>query len=247
MLECYRHQNKEIEEAKSLEASSFNRRLTSKAQVDAAIRLKSELQNWNLSFSDWIYAQKCHVKALNGWLLRCLPYDPDEILDSTPPFSPGKIGAPSVFVICNKWSQTVDKLTEKHVTEAANEFISGVNKLLDKYILEQQQKLTVDKELEKKVKMLERQEQKMHKVVKARQRKMVSIIGKEESDALLLPEDGVHHAELFDSESLQLGLKHIFAAMENFTAISASAYEQLCQHIEQDNNHHDLGESDYIH
>ncbi|KAF7829495.1 Nitrate regulatory gene2 protein [Senna tora] len=238
MVECYRRQNEKIEEAKSI---AFNRKLISKAQVDAAIRLKSELQNWNLSFSDWIYAQKCYVKALNGWLLRFLQYDPEEIADSTAPMSPG---APSVIVICNKWSQAVDKLWEKDVIEAVNELISCINELLEKYVSELEQKLTVDKELEKKMKMLEREEHKMHKVVQARERKMVSI-GREESDALLA-EEAVRHAQLFDTVNLESGLKHIFAAMHSFTAISASVYEQLCQHIQQ-HNQHVLGESDRVH
>ncbi|RDY12994.1 Nitrate regulatory gene2 protein, partial [Mucuna pruriens] len=233
MLECYRSQYKEIAEAKSLEISWFSRK-PSNSGLDELIKLKSEVQNWNLSFSDWIYTQKAHVKALNGWLVRCLPYEPEEILDGTPPFSPARIGAPPVFVICTKWSRAMDILSEKDVIEAVNGFMLKLNELLEKHVADLQQKLTLDKELERKVKILEREEQKMHKVVQARERKM-STIARENNDVLLRG-DAVHHADLVDIMSLQSGLKHIFAAMERFTATIACVYEELCQQITEDNH-----------
>ncbi|CAL0312785.1 unnamed protein product [Lupinus luteus] len=92
-------QYKEIAELKALDASTFNKKL-SNDQIDATIKLKSELQNWNLSLSHWTHAQMSQVKALNGWLVRCLMYEPEVVPDDSTPFSPGKIGALPVFVIC---------------------------------------------------------------------------------------------------------------------------------------------------
>ncbi|RDX79975.1 Nitrate regulatory gene2 protein, partial [Mucuna pruriens] len=239
MQECYKCQYKEIVEAKTLDASSLNGK-HGNAHIDATIKLKSEVQKWNLSFLDWIHAQKSHVKALNGWLVRCLLYEPEEVPDDSTPFSPSKIGAPPVFVICHKWSRSVDNLSEKNVTEAVNGFMLRVNELLEKHILDLQQKLTLDKELERKVKMLEREEQKMHKVVRTRERKM-GPVGREESDALLRGDDAVHHADIIDTTNLQSGLKHIFGAMERFSDTTARLYEELCQQIKQ--HDHVLGES----
>ncbi|KAK4276459.1 hypothetical protein QN277_014606 [Acacia crassicarpa] len=220
MQECYRSQNQGIEEGKSVEAFWLSREQVSKEHVDAAIKLKSELQNWNSSFSEWIYAQKCQVKALNGWLLRCLPEE--ETSDE------GSARSPSVLVICNKWWQAVDKISDKNVVEAVNEFLSGVNEVLDKYISDLQQILAVDKELERRVRAVERQEQKMQ-----REKKM-----KSESEGGVLFESG--------SGSLRCRLQRIFSALENLAATSASAYEQLCQHIEQD-GHGLLGPPHIIH
>ncbi|KAJ1427380.1 hypothetical protein SESBI_09630 [Sesbania bispinosa] len=242
MQECYRCQYQEITDTKVLDASLFNRNFGN-VHIDAAIKLKYEVQKWNLSFSDWIHAQKSHVKALNGWLVRCLLYEPEELPDDSTPFSPGKIGAPPVFVIGNKWSRAVDNLSEKNVIEAVNGFILRVNELLEKHILDLQQKLTLDKELERKVKILEREEQKMHKVVQARERKMVSI-DREETDALLRG-NGVHPGDVVDTISLQSCLKQIFIAMERFTATTARLYEELCQQIKQED--HVLGESNKNH
>ncbi|XP_027354515.1 nitrate regulatory gene2 protein-like isoform X1 [Abrus precatorius] len=240
MQECYKCQYQELAEARTLHVSSLNRK-RGNDHIDAAINLKFEVQKWNLSFSDWIHAQKSHVKALNGWLIKCLLYEPEEVTDDSTPFSPDKIGAPPVFVICNKWSQAVDNLSEKNVSEAVNGFMLRVNELLEKHILDLQQKLTLDKELERKVKMLERQEQKMHKVVQARERKMVPV-AKEETDALLRG-DVVHHGDIVDANHLQTGLKKIFVSMERFIATTARLYEELRQQINKLDDYHVLGES----
>lgn len=231
MQECYKCQYQQIVEAKTLDALSLNTK-PGNAHIDATIKLKSEVQKWNLSFLDWIHAQRSHVKALNGWLVRCLLYEPEEVPDDSTPFSPSKIGAPPVFVICHKWSQAVDNLSEKNIIEAVNGFMLRVNELLEKYILDIQQKLTLDKEFERKVKMLEREEQKMHKVMRAHEKKMVTV-GREESDALLRG-DAVHHADVVDTTNLQSGLKQIFGAMEKFTDSTVRLYEELCQQIKQE-------------
>lgn len=215
MQECYRLAYEEIAETKTSEATSFNKKLGT-AHIDAIIKLKSEVQKWNLSFSDWIQAQKSYVKALNGWLVRCLMYEPEEIPDDSPP----------VYVICNKWSQAVDNLSEKNVFEAITGFMFRVNELLEKHILDLQQKLTLDKELERKVKVLKRQEQKMHKVVS---------VAREET---------VHHGDVVDMISLQSGLKEIFVALDRFTATTAGVYEELSQQMKQENPV--LGESSKI-
>ncbi|KAG5047953.1 hypothetical protein JHK85_009056 [Glycine max] len=241
MQECYKCQYQQIVEAKTLDALSLNTK-PGNAHIDATIKLKSEVQKWNLSFLDWIHAQRSHVKALNGWLVRCLLYEPEEVPDDSTPFSPSKIGAPPVFVICHKWSRAVDNLSEKNVIEAVNGFMLRVNELLEKHILDLQQKLTLDKEFERKVKMLEREEQKMHKVMRAHERKMVTV-GREESDALLRG-DAVHHADIVDSTNLQSSLKQIFGAMEKFTDSTVRLYEELCQQIKQED--HVLGETNKI-
>ncbi|CAL0305883.1 unnamed protein product [Lupinus luteus] len=215
MQECYRCQYKEIAEAKALDASTFNRELSS-GQIDAAIKLKSVLQNWNLSFSNWIHAQKSHVKALNGWLVRCLMYVPEEVPDGSTPLSPDNIGMPPVFVILNKWSRAVDNISEENAIEAVNGLMLRVSELLQKHILDLQQKFTPDMELERKVQILERQEQRMHKVVQARQRNIVpNPNAREESDVI----------------NIQSDLKKIFSAMEMFTASTAQLYEEICQQI----------------
>ncbi|XP_058785506.1 nitrate regulatory gene2 protein [Vicia villosa] len=235
MQECYKLQYQKIVETKALDVSTFNRKPCN-ANIEAAIQLKSELQKWILSFLDWIQAQKSLVKSLNDWLVRCLMYEPEEILDDSATFD-----APHVFVTCNKWSKAMDNISEKNVIEAVNGFIVRVNEPLEKYISEHQKSSSLDKELERKVKVverqglkmqrkvkiMERQEQKMHKLVQAREKKMAPI-GKELKD-----ETGAvnNNDDIVDSTGLQPGLKQIFVAMEKFSATNVSLYEELCRQI----------------
>ncbi|KAL5079741.1 hypothetical protein RYX36_008162, partial [Vicia faba] len=106
-------------------------------------------------FLDWIQAQKYLVKALNDWLVRCLMYEPEEILDDDSTL----FDAPDVSVICNKWLKAMDNILEKNVIEVINGFMVKVNEPLKKYVLEHQKNSTLDKELKRKVKIVERQGQ----------------------------------------------------------------------------------------
>ncbi|KAJ6399709.1 hypothetical protein OIU77_020293 [Salix suchowensis] len=118
--------------------------------LEAAIQLKIELQNWNLCFSNWISAQRGYVKALNGWLLRHLPSEPAEMSDDVPPFSPGRRGAPPVFAFCNQWSLAIDRVSEMEVIYAMNGFFASVDQYGERHCVYLQQRLTTDKDVERK-------------------------------------------------------------------------------------------------
>ncbi|KAM3710977.1 hypothetical protein ACJW31_01G072900 [Castanea mollissima] len=166
MLECHRCQCQAFEQGKSLDVITSNVKF-SYAHLELAMELKFELQNWSLSFFKWIDTQKAHVKALNGWLLRCLLNEPE--------------GTP-------------DDLKQRSIA---------------------------DKDMERKLKILEREEQRIQKMVQAQEKKMGTV----------LPQ-----SEIRNTSSLLSGLKQIFAALERFSANSLQAHEELCQHI-QENRH----------
>ncbi|PQP97787.1 uncharacterized protein Pyn_08494 [Prunus yedoensis var. nudiflora] len=138
MVECHKSQYQAIAEAsKGLDAIAIsNAKLNGAHDLETAIQLKLELQNWNVCFSNWIATQKGYVKALNGWLLRCLLQEPspqsDEEGDAAVvvPLSPGRLGAPPAFVICNQWSQAMDRLSGKEVIEAIRGFCTRIHLLL---------------------------------------------------------------------------------------------------------------------
>lgn len=246
MQECYKLQYQKIVETKALDVSTFKLKPCN-ANIEAALNLKSELQKWILSFLDWIQAQKSLVKALNDWLVRCLMYEPEEILDGSTLFD-----APHVFVICNKWSKAMDNISEKNVIEAVNGVILRLNEPLEKYICEHEKNSTLDKELERKVNIVERQQQKMQRKVKIVERqeqkkKMVTIAKalKEEANAILQGDAVNNNADIVDSTGLKSGLKQIFVAMEKFSALNVSLYEELCRQIKQDG--HVLEESNKNH
>ncbi|XP_015884077.1 protein ALTERED PHOSPHATE STARVATION RESPONSE 1 isoform X2 [Ziziphus jujuba] len=226
MLECHKRQHQVVEEAKGLDAMTSNSKLTN-AHLEAAIQLKLELQNFTLCFSNWIIIQQDYVKSLNGWLMRCLLYEPDEDTadDSLIPFSPGRVGAPPIFVFCNNWSQSMEKLQDKEVVGAIQGFLGAIDLLLKQHNGDLQQMVISDRDLERKVKIMEREEQKIHKVMQSREIKMVVSAAEEDNNQF-----GIIRST---STNVQLGLKQIFMALEKFVGNSIQVYEELGIRVEE--------------
>ncbi|KAK3231962.1 hypothetical protein Dsin_003843 [Dipteronia sinensis] len=212
MLECHRCQSQTITEAKNFDAIIASDAKLDNTHLEVAIQLKFELQNWTLNFSSWIESQKSYIRALNAWLQRCLPSEPEETPDGVAPFSPGRAGAPPVFVIVYQWSQAIDRLSEKEVTEAIHGFFTSINQLLEQHNVELQQMVTNNKDMDRKVKILEREEQKMQKVFHIRYKKTREGSG---------------------IGSLHSGLKQIFIAIERYAANFKQAYDELHIRIEE--------------
>ncbi|KAA8535940.1 hypothetical protein F0562_028418 [Nyssa sinensis] len=231
MLECHHSQCQAIGEARKLDAIA-SRKHTSDAHLEATVQLEHELLNWTLRFSCWVGAQKGFVRALNNWLMKCLLYVPEETPDGIAPFSPGRIGAPPVFVICNQWSQALERISEKEVVDSMRDFATIVLQLLERDKLEMRQRMMTNKDMERKVKNLEREDQRIQKETQALDKMMVLVSG--DGNGLSLSGQVVYQSDTSKSSSLQVSLQHIFEAMERFTANSLKAYEELLQRIEED-------------
>lgn len=218
MRECHRRQSHIIMEAKSLDAIAPNAELEN-CNLEVAVKLKFELQNWILNFSNWNEAQKGYVRALNGWLLKCLAHEPEETPDGRATFSPGRIGAPAVFVISHHWLQAVGTLSEKEVAEALQSFCCSINQLLEQHHVELQQMAIGRRDVDSKLKMLERVEQKMQKAMQAQGKKMTA--------------SAREWNKITSTGGLHSGLKQSFMAIERFAANSEQAYDELRLRIEE--------------
>ncbi|KAL2537859.1 hypothetical protein Fot_19250 [Forsythia ovata] len=230
MLECHHNQCQAIGEAKRLDAIALRKHF-SDAHLEATRQLEHDLINWTLRFSYWIGAQKGYIRALNNWLMKCLLYVPEETPDGIVPFSPGRIGAPPVFVICYQWSQSMEGISEKEVVDSMRDFATSVLQLWDRDKLEMRQRMLANKD-ERKVKGLEREDQKIQKEIQALDKRMVLISG--DDSGMPLTGRAVYQSETSKSGSLQASLQHVFKAMEKFTADSLKVYEELLQRIEED-------------
>ncbi|XP_057966357.1 protein ALTERED PHOSPHATE STARVATION RESPONSE 1 [Malania oleifera] len=228
MLECHRSQCLVIREARSLDAIAFQK--LSDSHLQATLKLEHELINWTLRFSSWIEAQKGYVRALNKWLMKCILYIPEETADGIVPFSPGRIGAPPLFVICNQWCQLLEGISEKEVIDSIRYLATSVLQLWKRDKLEMRQRMLANKDLEKKVKKLEREDQKIQKEIHALDKKMELISG--EGNGLSITGEIVYQSDT--SNSIQASLQHIFEAMERLAANSSRAYEQLLQRSEEE-------------
>ncbi|XP_028768103.1 nitrate regulatory gene2 protein isoform X2 [Neltuma alba] len=224
MLECHRNQCEAIREARIL-GSIRSRKKNGDGHLLATKELEQELINWTFQFSSWVSAQKGYVRALNNWLLRCLLYEPEETPDGIVPFSPSRIGAPPIFVICNQWSQALERISEKEVVDSMRVLTMSVLQIWEQDRLEMHQQLMVNKDLERKVKHLDKDDQRIQKQIQALERQMVLASG--DGKGLSVSENIIYQSD--KSSSLQASLQRIFEAMERFTENSVRAYEELIQ------------------
>ncbi|CAJ1971637.1 unnamed protein product [Sphenostylis stenocarpa] len=229
MLECHHNQCEAIREARIL-GSMGSRIKSGDSHLQATKQLEQELINWTFQFSGWISAQKGYVRALNNWLLKCLLYEPEETPDGIVPFSPGRIGAPPIFVICNQWSQALDRISEKEVVDSMHVFTMSVLQIWEQDKLEMHRQMNQNKDLERKVRNIDRDDQKLQKQIQALERKVVLLSG--EGKGLSVSENIIYQSD--KSSSLQASLQRIFEAMERFTEESVRAYEELLQRSEEE-------------
>ncbi|KAI3418114.1 uncharacterized protein J3R85_013983, partial [Psidium guajava] len=222
MEECHRGQYKAVARAKNLDSILSAPNQNEADHLEELVQIKLEIQNWTLCFSNWVFAQKGCIRALNSWLMRCLPHEPEQTADGVAPSSPGRIGAPPVFVICNQWSQSLERLCEKEVVDTMKELLSTINKICNQHYATLQQKIPADKEMEIKVKFIERKEQKIHKEMQTKDRSAVLKFRKDSAAPLRA------RGEVTTGSSVQSCLKHIFKAMEIFSADSVRECEELC-------------------
>ncbi|KAK6939243.1 protein of unknown function DUF632 [Dillenia turbinata] len=220
MLEFHQNQCQTISKARNLDAMVSISNPTD-SYFDAAIQLQLEVQNWSLSFSNWIHTQKFYVKALNGWLLRCLTNEPDGIV----PCSPSRVDVPPLFVVCNQWLQAMERLSENVVVKAMMVLSTRFHHYLEQHNEILQQSLTSNVDLGRKMKNLESNEQKMKKAIIARDKAGGG------SDELM-------HGEFVKPSDAKIGspfsnLKSIFETLETFTTNSIREYDELCLHIEK--------------
>ncbi|KAI3728985.1 hypothetical protein L6452_17630 [Arctium lappa] len=227
MLECHHSQCRAIGAAKRLDAIASHKHFSDDS-LEATLQLEHELLNWTLRFSCWFGAQKGFVTSLNNWLLKCLLYIPEETADGPVPFSPSRIGAPTVFIICNQWAQAIDRISDKEVVECMRDFVKIVLQLWERDKMEMRRRLVMHKNMERKVKNLEREDQKIHKELQVLDKRIVLPSG--EDNGL----SAVYQSETSKSVSAQTNLRLVFEAMERFTAASLKACEELLQRIEED-------------
>ncbi|CAK9142926.1 unnamed protein product [Ilex paraguariensis] len=248
MLKCHQKQFQAIMDSKTrtLRANIGSRKDSS---LRATVELEMELHRWCHCLNDWIHTQKSYIVSLNGWLLQCLDYEPEETPDGIVPFSPGRIGAPPVFIICYDWKQAMETFSEAGVADAMRNFASNLRRLWERQDEEQRQKLKaeyISKDFEKRLRTLRMERGRMERHQDAMSEKSGSIVPSESEvsakddlkvdlDSIKgrLAEERARHKDAMKlvhdaaSSSVQGGLIPIFKALEDFTSEALKAHEQV--------------------
>ncbi|KAG9136775.1 hypothetical protein Leryth_004532 [Lithospermum erythrorhizon] len=231
MLESHRNQCRAIIEAKSLDVIASLKHF-SDAHLEATLQLEHELLNWILRFCCWVSTQKEFIRALDNWLMKCLLYVPEETADGIVSFSPSRMGAPPVFGVFHQWSQSLDRVSEKEVLDHMTDFAANVLQLWDRDKLEMCQRMTNYKDMERRVKNLDKEDQKIRKEIQALDKRMVSLFG--DDGGFAVTRRVFYQSDATKEGSLQVGLQRIFEAMEKFSGNSLKVYEELLQRIEDE-------------
>ncbi|KAG8083075.1 hypothetical protein GUJ93_ZPchr0014g47407 [Zizania palustris] len=156
----------------------------------------------------------------------CLNYEAGETTYGAPPYSPGRIGAPLVFVICNKWSQAMNQISDKDVVNAMQALVSSVHHLWEQQNHEQgEEQITATQERERWIKILERKALENKKEADELNKKL----------ALLLSQQSLHHppriqtyeAHYVEASSLHTNLRLVLQSLESFAANSMQAFQGI--------------------
>ncbi|CAA0830889.1 Protein of unknown function (DUF630 and DUF632 [Striga hermonthica] len=240
MLKCHQKQFQAVMDSKMrrLRVNTASRSGPDPASR-ASARLERELQAWCSRFNDWINSQKSYVESLNGWLLHCLQYEPEETPDGPVPYSPGRLGAPPIFVICNDWAQAMRAVSEARVADAMNTFAASLRQLWEKQDEEDRQRVKAEYFSRDYKKRVEEEKKGLPMVVQSDSNSGGGVSRlddlKVDLDSMKekVAEERVKHKDAMKlvndaaSRSLQGGLVPIFKALESFTKEALNAHEHV--------------------
>lgn len=227
MLKCHQKQFQAIMESKVRSLKS-NRILQKDSGSRAILDLEMELREWCNSFNNWVNTQKSYVQSLQGWLSRCLYYEPESTEDGVAPFSPSRIGAPPIFIICKDWQEAMGRISGENVSNVMQGFASSLHELWEKQE-EEEQRLKAESEHR------DAESDKRSVVSKGRSESGISALDdlRVDLDSMskkLVDERGkrketIKFVNNASSSSLKAGLVPIFEALRKFTAQNVKAHE----------------------
>lgn len=129
MLECHHAQYITISLAYHPRSSAGTPQGDTRRQIMS--HLQNDIECFGLSFANWINSLTSYVEAINGWLQHCI-LQPRERSKSRRPFSPRRVLAPPVFVLCRDWSAGLKTLPSDELSNAIKTFLLDVCQLMER-------------------------------------------------------------------------------------------------------------------
>lgn len=127
MLECHHAQYITISLAYHARSSTGTPKGDSHRQI--MVQLQREMDCFGLSFADWISSHTSYLEALNGWLQNCILPPQERSSKNRKPFSPRRVLAPPIFVVCRDWLAGAKSLPADELSAAIKQFISDLHHL----------------------------------------------------------------------------------------------------------------------
>ncbi|XP_072977240.1 uncharacterized protein [Typha angustifolia] len=116
MLETHHAQYITISLAYHVKSSSVGP--PSETYRQALLNLRSEIDCFSSSFSNWVDAHKSYVEALNSWLQKCVLQPQERSRGRKVTFSPRRARAPPIFVVLRDWSTGITSLPSVEVNDS---------------------------------------------------------------------------------------------------------------------------------
>uniref|UniRef100_A0A7C8YMY5 DNA-directed RNA polymerase n=1 Tax=Opuntia streptacantha TaxID=393608 RepID=A0A7C8YMY5_OPUST len=248
LLKCHQKQFQAILESKT-RALKANAGLRRDSSVRATIQLEAELLKWCRCFHHWIEMQRSYAETLNDWLEKCLLYEPEITADGEVPYSPGRIGAPLVFITCHDWKQAMERISESAVQTAMHDFATSLHQLWERQDEEQRCRLAAEntyKDFEKQIWALKMERQGRGHDTSLSDNNSLSMVGSKSGMSALndlkldldtvkqrVKDERAGHKEAMKlvhdavSRSIQAGLVPIFKALESFTSEACTAFDEV--------------------
>ncbi|KAL8144103.1 hypothetical protein V2J09_017135 [Rumex salicifolius] len=234
MLKCHQKQLQAIVQTKITKLKG-NTGSYEHSSARATAQLQMEVLNWCNRFKHLVELQKSYVKSLNAWLLSYIDYQPEHTPDGPPPYSPGQLGTPPVFIICHDWMQAMERISKSGISETVQTAMKHFASILDELCVKQDAEQCHRLQAEHAMKEFERQ---THTVG------VNDVMDEKGGNLSLVPSDlesvkrrvkteiTVHkeavkvvHAAVF--RSIKSGFIPIFEALESFTAQAVKAYDDV--------------------
>ncbi|KAH7565701.1 hypothetical protein ACOSQ2_022023 [Xanthoceras sorbifolium] len=141
MLECHHTQYITISLAYHSRSSTGTPQGDTRKQVLA--ELQEEVECFGLSFADWVNSLTSYVEALNNYLQNCI-LQPQERRRNRRPFSPRRVLAPPIFVLCRDWSDGLKGFPSEELSNDIKTFLSDLHYLMGHQAEQVQKNLKLD-------------------------------------------------------------------------------------------------------
>ncbi|AEE87119.1 bZIP transcription factor, putative (DUF630 and DUF632) [Arabidopsis thaliana] len=121
MLECHHTQYITI-------SLAYHCRHSSKTAHESVLKrrilaeLLEETECFGLSFVDLVHSMASYVEALNGWLHNCVLLPQERSTRNRRPWSPRRVLAPPIFVLCRDWSAGIKTLPSDELSGSIKGF-----------------------------------------------------------------------------------------------------------------------------
>ncbi|XP_006464213.1 protein ROLLING AND ERECT LEAF 2 isoform X2 [Citrus sinensis] len=138
MLECHHAQYITISLAYHSRSSTGTPQGNTRKQILA--QLLEEVECFGLSFADWFNSLASYVESINAWLQNCI-LQPRERCKNRRPFSPRRVVAPPIFVLCRDWSVGIKALPSVELSNDIKSFLSDLRHLMEQQAEQQLEKL----------------------------------------------------------------------------------------------------------